>query len=198
MRVAFLNDWAIESFGLDHYSRGIEALSSSTCVDLLKQKVTSKPVEPIEPVGLKKDIDTDTSDNEEKKGKKYWKNFHRDNKNTPKERKLNQNEYLSIQVQNEVSVFRSLLVSERMLDEDCISTRRFWLKYQWQLPHYFRLTKKLLNIQASTAFVERFFSICGIICSSKNTNMNDKTIIMRSVLKANMDTLKELKVEEEN
>jgi hypothetical protein len=28
----------------------------------------------------------------------------------------------------------------------------------------------------------------GIICSDKNSNMNDKTIIMRSILKANIDT----------
>jgi hypothetical protein len=34
VRVAFLNDWAIESFGSHHYNRGIEALSSATCVDL--------------------------------------------------------------------------------------------------------------------------------------------------------------------
>ncbi len=63
---------------------------------------------------------------------------------------------------------------------------------------FVQITKKILNIQPSTAFVDRFFSIFGIICSSKNTNMNDKTIIMRPVLKANMDTLNELNVEEEN
>jgi hypothetical protein len=35
VRIAFINDWEIERFGLDYYSRGIEALSSATCVDLL-------------------------------------------------------------------------------------------------------------------------------------------------------------------
>ena len=76
-----------------------------------------------------------------------------------------------------------------MLDEDCMNTRRFWLKNKSELPYLFILTKKLLNIQASGAFVERFYSICGIICNVKNTNMSDQMIIMRSVFKTNIETL---------
>jgi hypothetical protein len=82
-----------------------------------------------------------------------------------------------------------------MLGENSISTRRFWMQYKSQLPNLFSLTKKLLNVQASTAFVERFFSICGIICNVKNTNMSDKMIIMRSILKTNMETLDNLTIE---
>jgi hypothetical protein len=141
---------------------------------------------------------SDKRDSEERKSKKYWKNFHSDNNNSQKEKKLNQDDYLLIKVQNEVSLFRNLIVSEQMPDEDCISTRRFWLKHQSQLPNLFKLTRKLLNIQASTAFVERLFSICGIICSEKNGNMNDSTIIMRSVLKLNIETLNELNIEDED
>ena len=80
-----------------------------------------------------------------------------------------------IQVQNEASLFRKLLIDEDMLDEDCISTRRFWLQYKSQLPYLFSLTKKLLNIQASTG---KFFSICGIICDVKNKSMTDKIIFI--------------------
>ena len=87
-----------------------------------------------------------------------------------------------------------MIVSEKMLDEDCTSTRRFWLKNQSTLPNLYKLAKKLLNIQA---FVERYFSICGIICTTKNTNMNDKTLVMRSVLKSNMNILDELNIEED-
>jgi hypothetical protein len=119
-------------------------------------------------------------------------------KTVRKKKKLNQDDYLLIKVQNEVSLFRNLIVSEQMPDEDCISTRRFWLKHQSQLPNLFKLTRKLLNIQASTAFVERFFSIFRIICSDKNANMNDNTIIMRLVLKSNIETLNELIIEEED
>ena len=189
-----MNDWAIESFGSEHYKRGIDALSSNTCVDLCKTKI--KPHHE-EHLVSKESVVSDTSDNEEKKSKKYWKNFHQNTKNTVTERQLTQDDYLSIKVQNEVSLFRNLIVSEKMHDEDCTSTRRFWLKNQSTLPNLYKLAKKLLNIQASTAFVERYFSICGIICTTKNTNMNDKTLVMRSVLKSNMNILDELNIEED-
>ncbi len=81
---------------------------------------------------------SDKRDSEERKSKKYWKNFHSDNNNSQKEKKLNQDDYLVIKVQNEVSLFRNLFVSEQMLDEDCISTRMFWLKHQSQLPNLFK------------------------------------------------------------
>ncbi len=87
-----------------------------------------------------------------------------------KEQQLQQANYLMIQVQNEASLFRKLLI-----DEDCISTRRFWLQYKSQLPYLFSLTKKLLNIQASTG---KFFSIYGIICNVKNKSMTDKIIFI--------------------
>jgi hypothetical protein len=129
--------------------------------------------------------------------RKFYSSFHQDEKNNQKESQLKNDNILLIQVQNEVSIFRKILIDEDMLAEDCISTRRFWLKHKSLLPYLFFLTKKLLNIQASSAFVERFFSICGIICSVKNTNMKDDTIIMRSILKANMDTLDALAIEED-
>ena len=124
--------------------------------------------------------------------------MHRDTNDSQIEKRLTEENYLKFQLENEVSLFRSLLIKEQMLEENCVSTRRFWLKHKTTLPLLFKLTKKLLNIQASTAFIERFFSICGIICSEKNANMKDETLIMRSVLKANIDTLNELCIESED
>jgi hypothetical protein len=130
------------------------------------------------------------SDSEEKKIKKYWSKAHKDNEeSTKKEIQMNHNNFLKIQLKNEACLFRSLLEKEKMFEDDCISTRRFWLKCSSTLPYLFKLTKLLLNIQASTAFVERFFSICGIICSEKNSNMKDENFVVRSILKANMQIL---------
>ena len=84
-----------------------------------------------------------------------------------------------------------------MFEDDCISTRRFWLKCSLTLPYFFKLTRLLLNIQACTAFVERFFSICGIICSEKNSNKKDENIVVKSILKANMQILSELSIEKD-
>lgn len=53
---------------------------------------------------------------------------------------------------------------------------------------------KLSCIPASSAFIERFFSLCGIVTSNnKARNLNAETIINRSMLKANMDLLNELR-----
>ena len=144
---------------------------------------------------MENDRSDDSDDAIEKKKDKYWKRMYKDNNESRIEKRLLDENYLKLQLENEVSLFRSLLINERMLEDNCITTRRFWLNHKLTLPHLFKLTKKLLNIQASTAFIERFFSICGIICSEKNTNMKDETIIMRSILKANIDTLNELCIE---
>ena len=124
--------------------------------------------------------------------------MHKDNNDSQIEKRHTEENYLKLQLENEVSLFRNFLIKEKMLEDDCISTKRFWLRYKSSLPNLFKLALKLLNIQASTAFIERFFSICGIICSDKNSNMNDKTIIMRSILKANIDTLNELSIENDD
>jgi hypothetical protein len=48
------------------------------------------------------------------------------------------------------------------------------------------------------AFIERYFSICGIICKKRSMAMNDDLIVMRSLLKSNMELLKELNSINEN
>ena len=57
------------------------------------------------------------------------------------------------------------------------------------MPNLFDLQLILLNIWASSAFIERFFSISGIICDIKRANMEEDLIRMRSMLKANMPIL---------
>ena len=81
--------------------------------------------------------------------------------------------------------------------EDCINTRRFWLKYGSRLPNLFRLTKNLLIIAVSTAFVKRFFSICGIICSL-SCNMSDKTLIIKAILKTYFKTLNQSNIKNDD
>ena len=62
----------------------------------------------------------------------------------------------------------------------------FWQTYQVRLPNLSKLALILLNIPASSAFVERFFSICGVVCRTRAGNMSPKMIISRSLLKANL------------
>ena len=67
--------------------------------------------------------------------------------------------------------------------------RDFGKKLQKDIPNLFDLQLILLNIWASSAFIERFFSVSGIICDIKRANMEEDLIRMRSMLKANMPIL---------
>ena len=67
--------------------------------------------------------------------------------------------------------------------------RDFGKKLQKDISNLFDLQLILLNIWASSAFIERFFSVSGIICDIKRANMEEDLIRMRSMLKANMPIL---------
>jgi hypothetical protein len=53
----------------------------------------------------------------------------------------------------------------------------------------------LNNISASSASIERFFSVCGFVSRQPALNMRDDLLINRCLLKSNLEILKELKDE---
>ncbi len=75
------------------------------------------------------------------------------------------------------------------------STKKFWAANSSKFPNLTRLALVLLNISCSSAFIEQFFSICGIICKPRETYLKDDPIIMRSIMKANMELLNGLNLE---
>ena len=61
------------------------------------------------------------------------------------------------------------------------------------MPILFKTAMILLNISASSAFIERFFSICGVVCEARRERQSDDMIICRCMLKANIQNLLKLK-----
>ena len=55
----------------------------------------------------------------------------------------------------------------------------------------------LFNIPSSSAFIERFYSVCGNVCNKKAGNMTPNTLIQRSFLKANYNILGSISIERE-
>ena len=94
-------------------------------------------------------------------------------------------------VELEINAFR-LKVKNQMFIENPISTKLFWQKNALQLPNLYEIALLLLNVQASSALIERFFSICGVVCSRRATNMKPDLIIKRSMLKSNIHILNHL------
>ena len=92
---------------------------------------------------------------------------------------------MRINMHAEVNKFISL-IDQTTLE----STKLFWIKYKQELPKLFDLTNRLLSIPATSAFIERLFSISGIVSNQKNANLSDDMLIARTMLKVNMKLMK--------
>jgi hypothetical protein len=81
----------------------------------------------------------------------------------------------------------------RLLDETnlkaILSTKKFWISNSKCFPILSSVALILINIPSNSAFIERFFSLCGIICHDKAGNMGDELIIKRSMIAANIKIL---------
>ena len=95
------------------------------------------------------------------------------------------------EVEEEVGHISTFVASREFRKTKC-STKQFWQKNQMRFPHLSKLVRVLLNIPSSSAFIERFFNICGVICKKRSMQMKDDLIINRCLLKANMAILNEL------
>jgi hypothetical protein len=80
-----------------------------------------------------------------------------------------------------VKVFISI-ISETTFE----STKKFWLKYKTSMPNLFNLACKLLGLPATSAFIERFFSLTGQINNQHSNSISVDLLRTRSMLKANM------------
>ena len=64
-----------------------------------------------------------------------------------------------VAIAEETKKFKNLLANSKY----SVSTKDFWKENKKTLPLLFELTLILLNIPSSSAYVERFFSICGVV-----------------------------------
>ena len=68
----------------------------------------------------------------------------------------------------------------------------FWLEKRKELPYLYNLCLMFFNILTSSAYVERFFSICGVVNRKRAGNMTDEKLINRAFLKSNLTILNEM------
>jgi hypothetical protein len=87
-------------------------------------------------------------------------------------------------LKDEIKVFLNI-IKETKYD----STKKFWLKYQISLPNLFNLSARLLSIPATSAFIERYFSITGQINDKTTNSMSPELLKTKSMLKANIKLL---------
>lgn len=99
------------------------------------------------------------------------------------------------ELQAEVTKFINYLKKKPL--KEVKSTSKFWYKYQTELSNLYQLSLILLNIPSSSAYIERFFSICGFFFDKRRYNMKPELTIKRCLLAANIDILNELSQETE-
>ena len=82
----------------------------------------------------------------------------------------------------------------RLVEQECNSEsfHDFWLEKTKELPILSKVAKILHNIPSTSAFLERFFSISGVVCDPRRLNMKEDLVILRSLLKCNASILREL------
>jgi tRNA/tmRNA/rRNA uracil-C5-methylase (TrmA/RlmC/RlmD family) len=176
LKVSNLKNWVTDNYAKEYYSKGYEALIR-VYYQLIKRKQQSKVVlSPKTPKSAK----SDSTD--------YFFSAFKNNK----EEEFNRTEAVEREsVELEINALR-LKVKDQMFIENPISTKLFWQRNALQLPNLYEIALILLNVQASSAFIERFFSICGVVCSRRATNMKPDLIIKRSMLKSNIHILNHL------
>jgi len=94
-------------------------------------------------------------------------------------------------IEKQVDFFKTLVLQDELITKIC-NNSEFWRKFQDKMPTLYSLALILENIPSTSAQIERFFSITGIICDKKRLRMTHEMIIMRSMLKANISVLEEL------
>ncbi len=91
----------------------------------------------------------------------------------------------------EVNTFSNALMNLELINKQHRSAD-FWNENSIKYPNLTKLYRLLSTINSSSAFIERFFSQCGIIRTKRNQNMNPELFNLRAFLVSNIKILDEL------
>jgi hypothetical protein len=120
--------------------------------------------------------------------------FSKDQPNVGESKKA---ELLKRNVSKEIDIFRKILCENNSKTiTDSYSTCQFWLKNKEKLPYLSKLALLLMNINSSSAFIERYFSICGFVQDKRRKNISIDLFKNRCFLRANIKILNELNKKE--
>ncbi|RNA03548.1 zinc finger BED domain-containing DAYSLEEPER-like [Brachionus plicatilis] len=89
-------------------------------------------------------------------------------------------------IRRERSIFLELIREKTNLEK---TSNGFWSEYGYKMPLIYKVALKVFSIPASSAFIERFFSICGLVSDKRSMNMNSETLIDKCMLRSNVDLI---------
>ena len=97
------------------------------------------------------------------------------------------------EINSEIIKFTDLITAENF-KRTLLSSNEFWKDKKRDFPHLCTLFLILNSIGASSAYIERFFSICGIICTQRNQNSKEDLFQARAMLSSNFKIVKKISI----
>jgi len=94
-------------------------------------------------------------------------------------------------IENEIQNFIQMKDDLKIMKK-FTSSKNFWNCNRNKFPNLRKLALILLKISISSASIERYFIITGIICDKRNSNMNSLLLIWRGLLRANIEILSDI------
>jgi hypothetical protein len=188
LRVSVLKNWIYRSYSNGYLKKGLEALKEC-CILFLYTSKTNNDNE--ETFNEQAQTQNSTNSNNNFASCNFYNHSQiSENSSQSNEAQIFQRDKA---IAEEIDTFATLLGNKKFVEE-CSKkkTSDVWKKYKNKMPILYQLKQVLLNIPATSSFIERFFSISGIVCDIRRLNMTDDLIIMRSLMKANMHILKDL------
>jgi hypothetical protein len=96
--------------------------------------------------------------------------------------------HLNQETADEVESYSNLIKDKNFI-ETCENSPDFWIKNAEKYPILYKTALVLCSINSSSAFIERFFSICGVINDCRRGNMDKDLFFIRAFLACNIDIL---------
>ncbi len=184
MKVSFLRFWINESYALGYFEKCLASLEKTAETFGLFETVEAENRVPSpSPISAKK----------EKRASSFTFNFKAKKQEEVYEQRERITNQTRIKFKNELRTFKETLETHGLVYKH--STRFFWNENALKLPMLHKLAQIILNINSSSASIERFFSLCGFVCDPRRARMDDDLVIIRCLLKANIQLISQLKNE---
>ena len=104
------------------------------------------------------------------------------------------NEEQNKKLNQEIEKFMNIFIMNTQSFTRYKRTSMFWIEKRNEFPLLYKLNLILSSIPASSAFIERFFSVTGLYSNKRSRNMKCETLITRSLLKANSKYISQLTI----
>ena len=172
MKVSGLKYWIGRNYSLGYFTSGIDAIQKVAKSFILKKKADENSDDLSSITASLNEINTNETNiisprisTPASATDNFYQKFFANDPVNENELEL---EVLNEAIKKELDSFRIKLSNNNFsFISEIVSSRSFWIKNSINYPLLSDLANILLNINSSSSFVERYFSICGFVSKKK-------------------------------